>query len=85
MCCLCGLLVCSAIKRSAAAEPQQEQLEARPTKRARHGPFQLATDERGAAEQERLEAIRRQQEELARQEAEFKVGGCAAKLQAKWA
>ncbi|KAI7845191.1 hypothetical protein COHA_001235 [Chlorella ohadii] len=62
-----------AIKRSAAAEPQQEQLEARPTKRARHGPFQLATDERGAAEQERLEAIRRQQEELARQEAEFKA------------
>lgn len=65
----------SAIKRTAAAEPQQEQQEARPAKRARQGPFQLATDERGAAEQARLESIRRQQEELARQEAEFKVWG----------
>lgn len=66
----------SAIKRSAAAEPQQEQHEARPSKRARKaaaGPFQLATDARGAAEQERLEGIRRQQEEQARAEAEFKV------------
>lgn len=58
------------------AEPQQEQHETRPSKRARKaaaGPFQLATDARGAAEQERLEGIRRQQEEAARAEAEFKV------------
>ncbi|PRW18368.1 TPX2-like isoform X2 [Chlorella sorokiniana] len=61
------------VKRTAAAEPQQEQHESRPVKRARHGAFQLATDERGAAEQARLEGIRRQQEEQARQEAEFKA------------
>lgn len=67
---------CSGNKRSAAAEPQQEQQEARPSKRARKapaGPFHLATDARGAAEQARLEGIRRQQEEQARTEAEFKV------------
>ena len=68
----------SATKRSAVAEPQQEQQDARPAKRARNaapGPFQLATDMRGAAEEARLAGIRRQQEEVARQEAQFKVGG----------
>lgn len=68
---------CSATKRSAAADPQHEE-QARPAKRARRsaarGPFQLATDVRGAAEEARLEGIRRQQEEQARHDAEFKVG-----------
>lgn len=48
----------------------------RPSKRARKapaGPFHLATDARGVAEQERLEGVRQQQEEAARREAEFKV------------
>ena len=58
--------VCSAIKRTAAAEPQQEQHEARPAKRARQGPFQLATDERGAAEQARLEGIWRGRKQSSR-------------------
>lgn len=52
--------------------------QARPSKRVRRsvapGPFQLATDARGAAEEARLEGIRRQQEEQARRDAEFKVG-----------
>ena len=79
--CPCAVIFpapCSAIKRSAAAEPQQEQQDERPAKRARNtapGPFQLATDMRGAAEEARLAGIRRQQEEAARQEAQFKVGG----------
>ena len=54
----------------------------RPAKRARNaapGPFQLATDMRGAAEEARLAGIRRQQEEAARQEAQFKVGGSVAR------
>lgn len=75
--------LCSAVKRSAAAEPQQEPQDARPNKRARKaaaGPFHLATDQRGAAEEARIAGMRRQQEEVARREAEFKVGAAAALL-----
>ncbi|KAL4458132.1 hypothetical protein ABPG75_012997 [Micractinium tetrahymenae] len=65
-----------AAKRSAATEAQHEE-QARPSKRARRsvaqGPFQLATDARGTAEEARLEGIRRQQEEQARRNAEFKA------------
>lgn len=72
-----GFNGCRAAKRSAATDLQHEE-QARPTKRARRsvaqGPIQLATDARGAAEEARLEGIRRQQEEQARRDAEFKVG-----------
>jgi hypothetical protein len=47
-------------------------------RKAPPGPFQLATDQRGAAEQERIRGMRRQQEEQVLREAEFKVSnrGC---------
>lgn len=72
----CPFSPCSGIKRNAADEPQHEQQEARAAKRARKtaaGPFQLATDQRGAAEEARIEGMRRQQEAHAQREAEFKV------------